>query len=643
MMQIFSSRVSFLPSFVEKSRQIALLRGVVATFDVTLAVRPENTGVGRIICASVCCDTSIRAGEQDRAHPAYTLCPDSVRAHSVASRAAVRRYAGHGGDWREIRKDNSMTSQFTRPAWLDTAVFYEIYPQSFCDSNGDGIGDIPGITGKLDYIASLGCNALWINPCYDSPFKDAGYDVRDYRKVAPRYGTNDDLVELFHQAHARGIHVLLDLVPGHTSEEHAWFKESQRAQRNEYSDRYIWTNSAFEGYTMPFIGGESERNATYILNFFKCQPALNYGFAKRDRPWQMSPDSPAAKATRDAMVDIMRFWLALGCDGFRVDMANSLVKNDGDDKPETIKAWQEMLGTIKAEFPQAAFVSEWGVPAQALEAGFDMDFYLDWRFDGKPNGYNLLARNTDNALDTAGDRSYFSASGGGSVQEFLSQYIPQYQAIRGKGYFCFITCNHDTPRLAPRLTTREQQVAFGMFLTMPGVPFIYYGDEIGMRYRDLPTKEGGYARTGSRTPMQWDTSNNMGFSAGDPQSLYLPVDPDPQAPNVAEQEQRPDSMLAWVRSLLSLRADHPALRAKAPMTVLAQPAQGRSFAYSRIAEDGSERLVIAMNPGLESETITVPVQGNTAENPDTLLCLGRVSAHGDTVKLGPQSFAVVRV
>lgn len=565
----------------------------------------------------------------------------SVR--SVAYAASTVVPAGQAGGRLGHKEGNDMTTTFTRPAWLDTAVFYEIYPQSFCDSNGDGIGDIPGIISKLDYIASLGCNALWINPCYDSPFKDAGYDVRDYRKVAPRYGTNDDLVELFRQAHTRGIHVLLDLVPGHTSEEHQWFKESQRAEHNEYSDRYIWTDSAFEGYSMPFIGGESERNATYILNFFKCQPALNYGFAKRDRPWQSSTDSAAAKATRDAMVDVMRFWLNLGCDGFRVDMANSLVKNDGDDKPETIKAWQEMLGTVKSEFPQAAFVSEWGVPEQALEAGFDMDFYLDWRFGGKPNGYNLLARNTDNALDTADDHSYFSAKGGGSVQEFLSQYIPQYQAIRGKGYFCFITCNHDTPRLAPRLTKREQQVALGMFLTMPGVPFIYYGDEIGMRYRDLPTKEGGYARTGSRTPMQWDTSKNMGFSSADQDSLYLPVDPSPDAPNVAEQEREADSMLAWVRALLSLRADHRALRAKAPLVVLAQPEQGRSFAFSRVSEDGAERLVVAMNPGLNTETITVPPQGDKANDPTVLLCLGNASARGSEVTLGPQSFVIVHV
>ena len=182
-----------------------------------------------------------------------------------------------------------------------------------------------------------------------------------------------------------------------------------------------------------------------------------------------------------------------------------------------------------------------------------------------------------------------------------------------------------------------------MFLTMPGVPFIYYGDEIGMRYRDLPTKEGGYARTGSRTPMQWDRSKNMGFSSADSDSLYLPVDPAEDAPNVAEQERETDSMLAWVRALLSLRADHRALRAKAPLVVLAQPERGRSFAYSRVAEDGSERLVVAMNPGLNAETITVPAQGDKANDPTVLLCLGNAQARGSEVTLGPQSFVIVHV
>ena len=170
--------------------------------------------------------------------------------------------------------------------WLKDAVFYEIYPQSFYDTNADGIGDFEGIIQKLDYIKSLGCNALWINPCFDSPFRDAGYDVRDYKKAAARYGTNEDLYRLFSEAHKRGIRVCLDLVPGHTSEEHEWFQKSGSAEPSEYDGRFIWTESWIRG--MPGlidIGGECDRNGRYMVNFFKCQPALNYGFLHPEEPW----------------------------------------------------------------------------------------------------------------------------------------------------------------------------------------------------------------------------------------------------------------------------------------------------------------------------------------------------------------------
>ncbi|WP_236022579.1 alpha-amylase family glycosyl hydrolase [Bifidobacterium phasiani] len=535
-----------------------------------------------------------------------------------------------------------MTDTFPRPEWLETARFYEVYPQSFADSNGDGIGDIPGITAHLDYIRDLGCNALWINPCFDSPFKDAGYDVRDYLKVAPRYGTNDDLIALFDAAHRRGMHVLLDLVPGHTSEEHRWFDISGRAERNEYSDRYIWTDTWLsDGGGLPFIGGEAPRDGAYIINFFKCQPALNYGFARVDRPWQQTTDSPAAQATRQAMIDVMRFWIGQGCDGFRVDMANSLVKHDDDGKAETIRAWRQMLGTIKSEYPQTAFVSEWGVPDQSLKAGFDMDFYLDWSWER--NGYNRLCRDTPAALDAEHDRSYFSARGGGSVHGFLDQYLPQYERTRDKGYFCLLTCNHDTPRLAPRLSERELAVAYAMILTMPGVPFLYYGDEIGMRYRVLPTKEGGYTRTGTRTPMQWGDGANLGFSSADPADLYLPVDPAPDAPTVRSQSERADSLYHWVRAVLALRDAHRALDAGAAFDVVAAPEDGRLFAYLRTAADGGERLLVAVNPGLSAESCTLPDHATSDGAPTMVLTRGDAVLDGESLTLGAQSVAVIAV
>lgn len=167
--------------------------------------------------------------------------------------------------------------------WLDNAIFYEIYPQSFLDTNGDGIGDFQGIIERLDYIKKLGCNAIWMNPCFASPFGDAGYDVADYYQAAPRYGTNADLKRLFHEVHKRDMHILLDLVPGHTSVAHPWFKESCKADRNEFTDRYIWTDSTWgQLENMGSLCGISEREGSVIVNFFAHQPALNYGFYKKD-------------------------------------------------------------------------------------------------------------------------------------------------------------------------------------------------------------------------------------------------------------------------------------------------------------------------------------------------------------------------
>lgn len=256
------------------------------------------------------------------------------------------------------------------PKWLDNAVFYEIYPQSFNDTNADGIGDINGITEKLDYIKDLGCNAIWINPCFKSPFGDAGYDVEDYYMVASRYGTNEDLANLFKEAHKRDMHILLDLVPGHTSVQHEWFKQSMKAEKNEFTDRYVWTDSIWEEpQGMGCIRGISDRDGSCAVNFFSHQPALNYGYYKPERPWQQSMDDEGPKATLEAMKDVMRFWLQMGADGFRVDMAGSLVKNDEDGKG-TIKLWQNVREFLDKEFPNAAMVSEWGEPDKSLQGGF---------------------------------------------------------------------------------------------------------------------------------------------------------------------------------------------------------------------------------------------------------------------------------
>lgn len=466
--------------------------------------------------------------------------------------------------------------------WLDNAVFYEIYPQSFQDSNGDGIGDFQGIIRRLDYIKELGCNALWLNPCFLSPFGDAGYDVADYCTVAPRYGTNEDLRQLFEEAHKREMHVLLDLVPGHTSVEHKWFQESMKPQKNEFTDRYIWTDSVWESpENMGCLRAISDRDGAVALNFFSCQPALNYGFYQITKPWQQSPEDEGPKATLNAMMDVMRFWLGMGCDGFRVDMAGSLVKNDEEGKG-TIALWQKVRAFLDREFPEAAMVSEWGEPDKSLLGGFHMDFLLHFG----PSHYNDLFRC---------GHPYFSSEGKGDVSAFVKKYMENYEKSGHKGLICIPSGNHDMDRLARCFSQEEIKIAFGFLLSMPGAPFIYYGDEIGMRYMEgLTSVEGGYNRTGSRSPMQWDHTSNAGFSSAAPEKLYIKMDEAADRPTVEKQTADETSLYHEVKKLIAVRQSHPALLSKGEIEFIYAEENAYPLAYLRSC--AQERILVIVNP-----------------------------------------------
>ena len=532
------------------------------------------------------------------------------------------------------------------PGWLKDAVFYEIYPQSFYDTNADGIGDFQGIIEKLDYIRDLGCNALWINPCFDSPFHDAGYDVRDYRKAAPRYGTNEDLIRLFEQAHARGIHVLLDLVPGHTSEEHEWFRKSCRLEKNEYSDRYIWSDFCFRGTGLlgyPYVGGEAERPGTYLLNFFKCQPALNYGWLDADESWKCASDSEAARSTIEAVKDVMRFWMDRGCDGFRVDMAASLVKGDDEKKTGTSRIWKEIRAMLDRDYPECALVAEWSHPDLSLRAGFHADFLLN-EFESP---YSTLVRDYQNhagriilsdpcftgedpdLVPDYEDHSFFRMDAGGDIVRFMDGYLKLYEDTKELGYMSLITCNHDTVRPSFNLTPEELKLFYAFLFTMPGVPFLYYGDEIGQRYLNLRTKEGGYFRTGARTPMQWSRGRNLGFSEAKEEDLYLPTDPSGDAPVVSEMLEDPDSLLNTVRSLLALRNREEDLHAQSNLDIVYMEPGKLPFVYRR-----GERIC-AVNPS--SKRVSVPV--NIADR-EALWQTGSGSLAGGVLTLEAQSFSV---
>ena len=478
------------------------------------------------------------------------------------------------------------------PAWLENAVFYEIYPQSFQDSNGDGIGDIPGMIARLDYVASLGCNAIWVNPWYDSPFGDAGYDVRDYKKIAPRYGTNEDAKRFFDEVHARGMHVLIDLVPGHTSIDHPWFLQSEKAEKNEFSDRYIWSDSVWEATDLPCLRGISDRDGAAAVNFFSNQPALNYGYARRTRPWMMPPDSPAALATREAIKDVMRFWLDLGADGFRVDMAASLVKAD-EESAETIKLWQDFRAFLDKEYPHCAMVSEWGVPAKSIEGGFHMDFMLHFG----PPAYTSLFRS---------EHPFFSREGKGDIRIFLDAYLSDLSSTQKKGLICIPSGNHDMPRLARGRDVRDLKICFAFLLTMAGAPFIYYGDEIGMRYLEgLTSVEGGYDRTGSRSPMQWEKKEGFGFTSA--KTSYISFDKSEDAPSVEEQSVNSDSLLAAVKELLALRAAHKALQSFGEFVPVFAQKERYPFAYERRA--AGENILVVLNPADREECAAFDCSG----------------------------------
>ena len=510
--------------------------------------------------------------------------------------------------------------------WLKNSVFYQIYPQSFYDANSDGIGDLPGITQKLDYIQSLGCNAIWLNPIYDSPFLDAGYDVRDYQKIAPRYGTMQDFEHLLEEVHKRGMKLLMDLVPGHTSDTHEWFQAAKTGYPTEYDNRYIFTDCVWEapsGYRM--ICGMCERDGNYLVNYFSSQPALNYGFYDVTCPkWQRAWDSPEALDTREALKGIMRFWLDKGIDGFRVDMADSLVKND-DEKIATAALWRDVRAMMDSDYPDAVLISEWSNPQRAIvNAGFDADFYLDHH----GNGYNALFRKKIGDVN----RSFFADHAHGDIEEFLADYFLGYNCSKEHGYICFITNNHDMPRAPFYMSDDIIRLSHAFMMTMPGVPFIYYGDEIAMRYRtDLVSKEGGFSRTGARTPMQWNREKNRGFSDADEDMLYLPVDMSEDAPTVEDQQGKDGSVYENLRTLIALRRQYPELCNDSEFEVV----YAKSHAYPFVYRRGS--FTAFVNPSDNAETIDYRLHGA-----EVIHLIGGYEDGGDSVTIQPRSFLLIR-
>lgn len=521
------------------------------------------------------------------------------------------------------------------PEWIHNATFYQIYPQSFKDTNGDGIGDLKGVISQLDYVKSLGVDAIWINPFYVSPFRDAGYDVADYYHVDPRYGTDQDAKDLFRIAKQKGLRIIVDFVPGHTSIDHPWFKASCSSTPTKYSNWYIWTNGTWFDdengkYKANFIQGFCDRDGNYMINFFWHQPALNYGYGQPDpkQPWQLSTTHPDVVALRTEMKNVMRYWLEMGCDGFRVDMAGSLVKNDPEGSIKYF--WQDIRKMLDQEYPDAFMVSEWSESATAVNAGFHADFML-WQ-----EGYQDLFMH---------ENSYFRSAGIGSISHFMWRYNEQSTETNGKGYISLTVGNHDLERINNRGRNRADLEIIQVFnFTMPNIPFIYYGDEITMRQLPLVTgKEGCYGtRAGARTPMQWDTTANLGFSTSAPERLYLPVDSSRNAPNVLAQENDPDSFLNFMRKLVLLHKTEPALTNYAKFFPVYVQKNKYPFIFMRIF--GNEKLLVILNP--DSKPATAIVEGNLKGK--RKLLLGKLPVWkqntGTTeIQVDGQSYSVIKL
>lgn len=503
------------------------------------------------------------------------------------------------------------------PEWLKDGVIYHIYPSSFKDSNADGIGDVNGIRSKLDYVKSLGANTIWLSPVFKSEFMDGGYDITDFYAVDPRFGTNTELTELIQEAHAKGLRVLLDLVIGHTSDKHPWFLQSRQAEKNQqYSDYFIWTESRDDAPSKKFIRSDAPRQGNYLKNYFDCQPALNFGYANPDpsKPWQQATNAPGPMAVRNEVKNIISFWMDKGADGFRCDMAASLVKNDDKQHTATKELWHDIRSWYEQKYPAGILVSEWSRPREALNAGFHIDLIIH-NGAGKEIYQPLILNTTSDCSQPV--VCYFDRAAKGEIRSFAENFETEFRATRDLGYAAMPTCSHDIWRLrrGSRTTTEEQKVLLMFFTTLPNVPIIYYGEEIAMRNQDnAPIKEGSKSsrnRSSCRTPMQWDATANAGFSAAAPEKLYLPIDPQSDRPTVAAQQDDPTSVLNFYRGLLKVRAAHPALGARGDWHFVSNPDQPYPMVYLR--ELDGRKFLVAINPGGRTATAEFAAPAQSAK------------------------------
>jgi glycosidase len=478
--------------------------------------------------------------------------------------------------------------------WWRDGVIYQVYPRSYGDSNGDGVGDLEGIRERLDYLAWLGVDGIWISPFFTSPMKDFGYDVSDYCDVDPLFGSLADFDRLLADAHARGIRVILDFVPNHSSDQHPWFLESRGSRSNAKRDWYVWRDPAPDGgppnnWASHFGGSAWEWDAAtgqyYLHSFLKEQPELNWRNAELER----------------AMHGVLRFWLERGVDGFRIDVAHRLAKDPAlrsnplaegrsdpgydaqihlhdEDHPDLHAMYRRMRALVN-EYDERVLIGEVFLMDPARVA----PYY--GAGDELHQGFN------------------FSLLGGPWSGEHFKREATRFQSlVPPQGWPNQVLSSHDVHRHATRYAHEElgearMRVAAMLLLLLRGTPFLYYGEEIGMRCVYIHSEQlrdpvafslgPGATRDPERTPMQWDATPYAGFSSHEP---WLPVHYDSTQRNVENQRDDAGSLLSFYRALIALRAAYPALSRGEQRTL---DAPHDVFAFERTL--GGERFVVALN------------------------------------------------
>jgi alpha-glucosidase len=540
--------------------------------------------------------------------------------------------------------------------WWRHGVIYQIYPRSFADADGDGVGDLAGITARLDHLndgtpGSLGVDAIWLSPFYPSPMADFGYDVADYTGVDPVFGTLDDFDRLVAEAHARGIRVVIDLVPNHTSDRHPWFQESRSFRDNPRRDWYVWADPRPDGSppnnwmsAFPRVGRawtfDEATGQYYLHSFTPQQPDLNW--------W--NPE------VREAMDEVMRCWLDRGVDGFRVDVAhkmardpelrdNPLVELDDDDLGQSLEARARRLRKLKSvprhdeDWPEVHEIVrrfrrtlDGYDDRMAVGEVFLLDLIRLARYYGSGQDEFHLAHNFVFLTQP------WKAEAIQSVVDEFSGLLP------ADAWPAWMLGDHDIPRMASRYDEggngrARARVAAMLLLTLRGTPFVYMGDEIGMTDGQVPPDRvvDVDGRDPERTPVQWDASPGAGFTTGDP---WLPIGAEAATVNVAAQRDDPDSMLGLYRRLIWYRKGSPALRGGDYRPLADAP--GGCYAYLRTT--GEERLLVALNftgQPLEYE-VDGPEQGRLELATDPGRATGdQISLH--PLRLGPDEGVVVRL